>query len=116
MSRKPILPLAAHVIREARVRCGINQSELAERLGVAPSAVSDWESGAKDPSVSNLYRIVAACGLELRFNPVLPTQQDELQAETDYRELARGRSPDECVREAQLVREKFALGAARRAS
>ena len=112
---KSILPLASAVIYSARQRAGISQAELAARLGVAPSAVSEWEAGKKDPTVSNLYRVVAACGLELRFNPVLPTKQDQLQSVTDYAELTSGNawgSADEGKR----LREKFGIKDARHAS
>ena len=114
MASKPILPVAANIIYEARIRCGINQSELADRLGVVPSAVSDWEAGKKDPSVSNLYRIVAACGQELRFHAVIPTEQDIQQAATDYRELANGNARISVKKVAGLVK-KYNLGMIRRA-
>ncbi len=115
MSRKPILPLAASVIYDARTRCGISKSGLAERLGVVPSAVSEWEAGKKDPSVSNLYRIVAACGFQLKLSAVLPTESDQVQNATDYAELATGNAwvhADEVKR----LREKFGLRDARSAS
>ncbi|MCL4414394.1 MAG: helix-turn-helix transcriptional regulator [Actinobacteria bacterium] len=115
MTSKPVLPLAAGIIRDARVRAGISKSELAERLGVVPSAISDWEAGKKDPSVSNLYRVIAACGLELRFNAVLPTEQDIIQAATDHAELASGNAWADAG-EGKRLREKYGLRSARCAS
>ena len=36
-------------IRDSRKKLGINQSELAERIGVTQPAVANWESGVHDP-------------------------------------------------------------------
>lgn len=36
-------------IREARERQGINQAQLAERIGVEPSAVGNYEQGSRYP-------------------------------------------------------------------
>lgn len=89
---KPVLPLAAGVVHDARTRAGISRAELARRLGIAPSAVSDWEAGKKDPSVSNLWRVVSACGLELRMRAAPLSRHEASQRETDRRELASGRA------------------------
>jgi transcriptional regulator with XRE-family HTH domain len=112
---KPVLPIAADTIKNARRRCGISQAELAKRLGVSQSAVSDWEFGKKDPSVSNLFRIVATCGLELRLNAILPTEQEKLQAKTDYYELASGNANLAAEQIRNLV-AKYGLGPVHRAS
>jgi transcriptional regulator with XRE-family HTH domain len=36
-------------IREARIRCGLTQAELAERLNVTQGLVSHWEQGITMP-------------------------------------------------------------------
>lgn len=87
MSYKSILPLAAGLIYNARTRAGITQAELARRLGVSPSAVSEWEAGKKDPSVSNMYRIVSACGLSFRMIAADVTPDERVQRDTDTRVL-----------------------------
>jgi predicted nucleotidyltransferase/DNA-binding XRE family transcriptional regulator len=56
---------AAVLLREARLRAGLSQVELGRRAGVAQSVVSAYESGARQPSVPMLARLVAATGLEL---------------------------------------------------
>jgi predicted nucleotidyltransferase/DNA-binding XRE family transcriptional regulator len=53
------------LVREARLRAGLSQVELGRRAGVAQSVVSAYESGARQPSVPTLARLVAATGLEL---------------------------------------------------
>lgn len=44
-------------LREERVKAGISQRELARRLGVSPSLISQLESGQSNPSVGTLYAI-----------------------------------------------------------
>ena len=58
---------SATVIREARLRAGLTQEELARRLGRPKSNVSRWERGAVTPSLETLTAVVAACGLQLTF-------------------------------------------------
>lgn len=57
---------ASTLIREARLRAGLTQDELAGKAGVAQSAISRWENGRARPSLDTLAEIVRACGLELR--------------------------------------------------
>ena len=45
------------ILKEHRVRCKMTQEFVAERLGVSRQAVSKWESGAADPSTSNLLAL-----------------------------------------------------------
>ncbi len=53
------------LLREARRRSGLSQSELATRAGVTQSVVSEYEAGKRQPSVPTLARLVAATGYEL---------------------------------------------------
>ena len=56
-------------LREARLRAGLSQVELARRARVTQSVVSAYESGARQPSLPTLERLIAAAGfnLELRL-------------------------------------------------
>lgn len=56
---------AASLLREARLRAGLSQVELASRAGVTQSVVSAYESGGRQPSLPTLARLVAATGFEL---------------------------------------------------
>jgi len=57
---------AAQVIREARLRAGLTQADLAARLGRERAQVARWEIGAQEPSFANLRSVVEACGFALR--------------------------------------------------
>jgi transcriptional regulator with XRE-family HTH domain len=53
------------VIREARLRAGLSQHELAARSGRDRSVIARWEQGAVSPSLETLLEIVRACGFDL---------------------------------------------------
>lgn len=50
------------LLREARGRAGLSQSELARRAGVAQSVISAYESGKREPALPTLSRLIAATG------------------------------------------------------
>lgn len=52
-------------IREARDRLGLDQGELAERLGgnASQGLVSNWECGRASPSRANLILLAGALGV-----------------------------------------------------
>jgi transcriptional regulator with XRE-family HTH domain len=52
-------------LREERNKAGISQRELARRLGVSASLISQLESGQSKPSVGTLYAIVTELDLSL---------------------------------------------------
>ncbi|MGH3004542.1 MAG: helix-turn-helix transcriptional regulator [Gaiellaceae bacterium] len=56
---------SADLIREARLRAGLTQYELAERTGRDRSVIARWEQGAVAPSLETLIELVRACGFEL---------------------------------------------------
>ena len=56
---------AADLIREARLRAGLTQYELAERSGSERSVIARWEQGAVSPSVEKLVELIEACGFDL---------------------------------------------------
>ena len=55
----------ADLIREARLRAGLTQQELAQRSGRERSVIARWEQGAVSPSVDNLLEVIQACGFDL---------------------------------------------------
>jgi transcriptional regulator with XRE-family HTH domain len=56
---------SADLIREARLRAGLTQYELAERTGRERSVIARWEQGAVAPSIETLVELIRACGFDL---------------------------------------------------
>lgn len=65
------------LIRQARLRAGLSQGGLARRLGTRQPAVSRWERGVTSPSLENVRRAVAACGLRLDIRLEEPDAGDD---------------------------------------
>jgi transcriptional regulator with XRE-family HTH domain len=65
----------ATVLREARHRARLSQSALAERAGTSQATISAYETGAKEPSVSTLTRLLAATGHSLELTARRPVRQ-----------------------------------------
>lgn len=57
---------------EARMRKGLTQAELAERIGTKQSVISRLEIGRANPTVSFLKKLASAlhAQLEIRFAPI----------------------------------------------
>ncbi len=63
-------------IKLFRRMAGLSQTQLAQIVGVTPSAVSHWEAGESDPTVDRLEAVATACGVELRtFFGELPAEK-----------------------------------------
>ena len=65
----PEFEIAAELLR-ARMRAGLSQTELAERMGTSQSAIARLESGQTLPSTKTLLRFAEATGskVELRLS------------------------------------------------
>jgi transcriptional regulator with XRE-family HTH domain len=59
--------LAGNLLRIARARTGMSQRRLAAAAGVAQSTIARIESGARQPSLPLLARILAAADLQPRI-------------------------------------------------
>ena len=53
------------VIREARRKMGLNQTELAEQMGVTQSAVSHWENGETMPTPRQIPRLAEVLNIRV---------------------------------------------------
>ena len=51
------------VLKAHRLQCHMTQEFVAEFLGVSRQAVSKWETGAADPSTSNLMALAKLFGI-----------------------------------------------------
>ena len=59
--------LSADLLKEARLRAGITQTELARRVHRSQSQIARWERGDVKPSLETLRDLIRACGFELAF-------------------------------------------------
>jgi transcriptional regulator with XRE-family HTH domain len=85
--------ISGDLLREARLRAGLTQRQLATRANTSQSAIARWESGAVQPSFERLRELIRACGLELTYG--LATYDDSYLSHIN-RQLAL--SPAERVR------------------
>jgi len=58
------------MIRQARKRAGLSQTELARRACVAQSVISAYENGRREPGLAVLERLVEAAGHHLQMEAV----------------------------------------------
>ncbi len=68
-----------------RKQCGINQKELADRLGVSASSIGMYEQGRREPSAERLVEMAAIFGVSTDF--LLTGQAAESRDEQAVSEL-----------------------------
>lgn len=56
---------SADLIREARLRAGLSQYELADLTGRDRTVIARWEHGHVAPSLETLLELLHACGFDL---------------------------------------------------
>ncbi len=73
-------PTTGAILREARLRAGLTQRELARRAGTSQSVIARIERERSDPSSATLARLLAAAGFELRtqLTPIAVAQSHAL--------------------------------------
>lgn len=61
---------------------GLTQVQLAAKLGIVPSAVTNWVTEQNDPATSRLPAIAEALGLDLAtfFGPIPKKREEETEA------------------------------------
>jgi transcriptional regulator with XRE-family HTH domain len=64
----PAPTLAAALLRLARDKANMTQTDLAAEAGVSQQAVSAYETGRKEPTLPTLQRLLGAAGLEMRIH------------------------------------------------
>lgn len=92
---RPDTVTSAALLREARLRTGLSQLELAERSGKGRVQIGRWEIGTVAPSLDTLLELIHACGLDLPLTlvelapPVDDERLTELQRVSPERRLDR---------------------------
>jgi transcriptional regulator with XRE-family HTH domain len=62
---------SAALIREARLRAGFSQEEMAAAVGKDRSVITRWERGLVAPSLDTLIALVRACGFDIPLQLVV---------------------------------------------
>ena len=57
------------LFREARMRKGLSQKELADKIGKYPPYIVDIELGRRDLRISNIEKLCEALDLEINIKP-----------------------------------------------
>jgi transcriptional regulator with XRE-family HTH domain len=56
---------SAALIREARLRAGLSQQELAAKSGKDRTVIARWEQGVVAPSIDTLVELLRSCGFDI---------------------------------------------------
>lgn len=106
-------------LRLARERQGLSQRALARRAGVGNGTISLIESGASNPSVGALKRILKAIPMDLAtfFSFELPERHSSFYRAAELVEIGKGRvsyrlvGADLPAKKVQMLHERYAPGA-----
>ena len=58
------------LIKEARLRAGLSQAELASRAGTTQSGIARIEAGNSAPSLERMTKLIRACGFDIQLRLV----------------------------------------------
>jgi transcriptional regulator with XRE-family HTH domain len=72
---------SAQIIREARLKAELTQTELAGRLGRDRAQLARWETSGQEPSFENLQAVVEACGFVLKLE--IADREEDPQLDTE---------------------------------
>jgi transcriptional regulator with XRE-family HTH domain len=61
-----VVDLSERITRWRESRDGLTQAALAQKIGISPSAVAQWELGETSPTTENLRKVADAVGVSLR--------------------------------------------------
>jgi transcriptional regulator with XRE-family HTH domain len=68
------------LIREARLRAGLSQVELAQRSGKDRAQLARWERDAVQPSLETLRELLHACGFDIDLTLVPYVEEEHVDA------------------------------------
>ena len=54
-------------IKLLRIKHGLSQLELGQKLGISNRAISKWEKGISMPSSDNIYRLSKIFGVNIEY-------------------------------------------------
>ena len=97
------------MIREARRRAGLTQTDLAARAGTSQSGIARWESGRTAVSLDDVVRLVRLCGFDLELM-LLPRDDSDITQATRLAGLSGQQRMDRHTRIARQLGELRAAG------
>jgi transcriptional regulator with XRE-family HTH domain len=97
------------LVREARRRAGLTQTELAVRAGTPQSGIARWESGRTAVSLDDVLRLVRLCGFDLELM-LLPRDESDMAQASRLAELT---GQERLERHARVARQLSELRGAR---
>jgi transcriptional regulator with XRE-family HTH domain len=80
-------------LREARLRAGLSQNDLAERTAKPRPHIGRYEAGAVAPSLGTLLELINACGFDLSLE-LVPLQEAGDDGLTELQQLSPERRLD----------------------
>lgn len=94
-SKEREISVVCRSIRHYRESMGIEQKELARKLGVSANTVCNWETGISKPNINLLYPICEALNITLNElfdidDPINPQSAREQMLLAKYRDLSEG--------------------------
>ena len=54
-------------LKEARIKSGLTQDQLAEKLGIAKSTLSGYEGGNREPAISTIAKILNILNVDANY-------------------------------------------------
>lgn len=72
-----------NVIRIMRLKVGMTQQELADKLGISYVGISAWETGARNPKYETLVKIADALGVPIEELTSTEIAENESEGERD---------------------------------
>ena len=105
----------AGLLRYARLKAGLSQSELATRAGVARSMVSAYEHDRRQATLPTLMRLLKAAGFELRMQLVPYDDHDDVLRELEQHRPSAEREAWDRYQVVRVAKDRAAVAAALRA-
>ena len=75
------------LIKAARIKAGLTQRELSDKLNVSFVNISQWENGTRNPKIESLQRIAEALGVEVWALADFDTASRMLEEDINHKEL-----------------------------
>jgi transcriptional regulator with XRE-family HTH domain len=91
---RPDTVRSAVLIREARLRAGLSQQQLADVSGKDRTVIARWEQGLVAPSIDTLVELLRSCGFDIPleltpYDPGPDKQVAEIQMVSPERRVDR---------------------------